>query len=112
MSEFRVGDRIRIKTVDEMIESGLYAMHNDGCLHPTERLDNSVLFNGRMRYMCGRTGVITEARQISDIGYRYYVNFDDPETGQDGWILTDAMMCHDCDVKIDDGAVFAFLDSY
>lgn len=109
MSKFHVGDRIRIKTIDEMIKSGLYSMHNDGCLHPTNRCDNSVLFNGRMLYMCGQTGVITE---VNYSGYRYYVNFDDPEIGQDGWILTDDMMCHDCDIKIDDDAVFAFLDSY
>lgn len=107
MSKFHVGDRIRIKTVDEMIESGLFAMRNDGCLQPTVRCYRGVLFNGCMRYMCGQTGVITKVN-----GYQYYVDFDDPETGQGGWVLTDDMMCQDCDVRIDDDVVFAFLDSY
>lgn len=109
MSEFHTGDRIRIKSVDEMIESGLYVMRSDGCLLPAEYCNNRIVFNGGMQYMCGRTGIITD---VSVSGYRYSVDFDDPEIGQGGWVLTDSMMCHDYEVEVDDDAVFAFLDSY
>lgn len=83
MENWQVGDRIVVRTVGEMLESGRFYEGNtygygDILLSPTHN-ELDYAFNKHMQYLCGRTGVIS--RIENECGSRGRTNveieFDD-----------------------------------
>lgn len=115
MEEFVVGDRIVIRTVDEMLESGLFehSLHGDIILEPMYS-GMDFAFNKRMQYLCGQTGVISRIVH----GYRteIEIEFDDPsitlerDDGND-WYISPSMIKHEEPVMSDEDLT-SFLNEF
>lgn len=122
MEEFVVGDRIEIRTVDEMLESGLFnrRSYGDIILEPMYSGSGETKtvmdfgFNKRMQYLCGQTGVISQIVK----GYRteIKIEFDDPsitlerDDGND-WHISPGMIKHEEPVMSDEDLA-SFLNEF
>lgn len=115
MEEFIVGDRVVVRTVDEMLESGLFAhsSYDDATLEPMYyQLD--FVFNKRMQYLCGQTGVIS--RIVNGYRTEIKIEFDDPsitlerDDGND-WYISPGMIKHEEPVMSDEDLTF-FLNEF
>lgn len=114
MEEFVVGDRVVVRTVDEMTESGRFYEGNtygygDIILTPTcNELDYA--FNKHMQYLCGQTGVISQI--INRYRTEIKIEFDDPSITlerKDGstWYISPGMIkCEEPVMSDEDLAYF------
>lgn len=116
MEAFVVGDRVVVRTVDEMIESGLFYGGNaygygDIILTPTG-LDYA--FNKHMQYLCGQTGIITQI--INRYRTEIKIKFDDPSITlerDDGstWHISPGMIKYEETVMSDEDLAY-FLNEF
>lgn len=122
MEEFVVGDRVVVRTVDEMIESGLFYKGNaygygDISLNPTySGLDYT--FNKRMQYLCGQTGVISRIDEDGRNRWSIKIEFDDPsitlkrsDYNDTTWYISPGMIKH-CAPAVSDEDLTSFLDEF
>lgn len=79
MEQLKVGDRVTIRTVDEMVESGAFeyntSIHSVIILNATD-ITTDFAFNKHMQYLCGEAGVIS--RIIGGFRMEIEIEFDDP----------------------------------
>lgn len=117
MEEFVVGDRVVIRTVDEMVESGLFVydqMSSDIILEPTH-YRSDLGFNKRMQYLCGQTGVISQI--VNSYRTEIKIEFDDPSITleRDGgirtWCITPGMIRR-CAPVVSDEDLTSFLNEF
>lgn len=117
MEDFVVGDRVVVRTVDEMIESGRFdysTMSTYLLLDPIyPELD--LAFNKRMQYLCGQTGVISQI--INDYRTEIKIEFDDPfvtleRDNYNTWHITPGMVKHVPTPTVSDDDIFNFLDEF
>jgi hypothetical protein len=115
MEALVVGDRIVIRTVDEMLESGLFdhGSYGDIILEPMySGMDFG--FNKRMQYLCGQTGVISQI--VNGYTTEIKIEFDDPsitlerDDGND-WYISPGMIKLEESVMSDEDLTF-FLNEF
>lgn len=113
--EFVVGDRVAICTVDEMLESGLFdrSSYDDAKLEPMyPELD--FVFNKRMQYLCGQTGVISQI--VNRYRTEIKIEFDDPSITLERdngnvWHISPGMIKH-CALAVSDEDLTSFLNEF
>lgn len=111
-----VGDRVTVRTVDEMLESGLFehSKTDRDLLNPTYTGLNFA-FNKRMEYLCGQTGVITQITnrfRCSEI----VIEFDDPSITLERdnyrtWHISMGMV-KNCTLAVNEDDIFSLLDEF
>ena len=116
MEEFMVGDRVVVRTVDEMLESGLFHdndTYGEIILNATYN-DLDYAFNKRMQYLCGQTGVISQIinRRRTEIK----IEFDDlsitlERDDGDTWYISPGMIKHEEPVMSDEDLA-SFLNEF
>lgn len=114
MENWQVGDRVIVRTVKEMIESGLFEPN-------TDRRSDLILdaknatdfgFNKHMQYLCGQTGVIY---QIANLFHNEIkIEFDDHSITLDrsdggSWYISAGMVKRQ-EYTTSDNNVASFLD--
>lgn len=114
MENWQVGDRVIVRTVKEMIESGLFEpnidRHSELILDAKNATDFG--FNKRMQHLCGQTGVISQISHLfrEEIKIEFddhSITLDRPDGGS--WYISTGMVKHQ-EYTTSDNNVASFLD--